>query len=346
MPRSRNSGQSNASVAIFATILIIAGVVAVLAVSNEFKKATTPPSMRNAIPSSVTGGAGPYASGTLLLVNDSAMTLMRLDATSERVTADQFTARFAGAHLPTEGANVANGSKVYFALAGVTSTGSVSPDGARTVQLSVDKNNTTALSVVRGNEKPQLIVLRDSSGHAFQNVSLLGWLTNNSIALAGAVGETSAVYAVSIDGAINVLAPMAPSALWGDARGGFAWYATAVMGEGIESSPHGPSELHRISPDGKDVLVARDELRVFQSVIAGTDGVFAATTDDGKSFFQDAADVGTKVMLGALRPLLFLPGGDLVVRDGYDIALYNESTRTSRKLGTLPEGEVHVFFLP
>jgi hypothetical protein len=347
--RSRDSGGPNKPVAIFATILVVAGVAAVVAVSSEFRSATTPASLKNPTNALQASQPGPYASGTILLVNDSAVTLMQLNATSERVTPEQFTARFKGAALPTEGVDAANGSKVSFHLP-TDSTSStarfLSPDRAREAQLVTTKNGATAISIAQSSETPQTIVLRDAQGHALQDVSLLGWLTDSTFAVSGISTSTPAVTILSTDGDVRRSVSLPTSTLWAEVHGGEVWYATGVVGEGIESTPHGPSELHRISADGTDTLAARDELHVFLTVIVGMNGQIAATTDDGQSFLLTVGDSTSRHVLGQLRPLLFLPDGELLVRDGFDMDVYDPTRQVSRKLGVVPEGEVNVFFLP
>ncbi|MFZ2804560.1 MAG: hypothetical protein WA001_05045 [Patescibacteria group bacterium] len=349
MPRTRSSRQPNKGVAIFATILVVVGVVAVVAFSSEFNKATTPPSTSNPGTSTVsTQTAGPYASGTVVLVNDSAVTLMRLDATTERVTEDQFTARFAGEALPVEGANVANGAKAYFHLPSASSSSAIpSPDGKTTAAMDdVKSDGATVLDISPVGGSPQTVVLRNAGGQALQDVSFLGWLDSRTLAVSAVATSTSEAYAVSIAGDVTPLAPLPSSMVWDDARGGSIWYGTAVMGQGIESEPQGPSELHRIAADGTDTLMTRDETHVYLTVVPGPNGAFAVTTDDGKSSLLESSTGAVRISLGTSRPLFFLPDGTLLMRTDYTIAVFNPTAQTSKTLGSVPEGQVSAFFLP
>jgi hypothetical protein len=124
------------------------------------------------------------------------------------------------------------------------------------------------------------------------------------------------------------------------------WYATAVQGEGLETPPKGPSELFRLAADGKAELVARDEKNVIISVITGPQRLLAYTLDNAQTFAMTAGQNASQVSLGKRRPLMFLPDGNLLARDGFDLVLIALPSGTPVKIGSLPEGSVSVFLMP
>jgi hypothetical protein len=152
------------------------------------------------------------------------------------------------------------------------------------------------------------------------------------------------VYGVDINGAARAPVPLPDNVITFVSRNGSFWFVTAKLGEGIESPPTAPSELHRLR-NGEDAVVARDALHVFVSVIGGPVNNLAFVTDDAQAFTAQAGDDGSRTALGKLRPLLFTPKGELIARDGFNLVLIDPGTGVRRTLGKLPEGAVSVFYL-
>lgn len=285
-------------------------------------------------------------SSTLLLINETAATLMSFSGKTERLTYEDFQARYATATLPAEGSQAANGAIAYLHLPLTTSTGAVtvSPDRKNTAQLGTPQRDGAAVILLsRHGAAPEKIVLRLPPNKPLKDATLLGWFdAQTMIAAARDAGDRFA-YAVSLDGIARPLVKLPENLIYLQGRSGILWYATAEMGEGLETPPAGPSELHRISLDGRDELVVREEKDVVLSAVSVPGSCVAYTTDANQSF---CLIEGSKIEVGKRRPLMFVGNRFLVLRDKFDLVLFDLQTSTSQKIGALPEGGVDVFVLP
>lgn len=358
MPRrSRTGNGPNKPLAIFATFLVVVGVAAVVVMSSQFAKLDQAPRAAVSSTTSTVSNHDTSASGTAVLVNPLGVTLVHLGGSTERLTFDQFETRVPLAQQPYEGSSVANGAPVYFRAAPqATSTdvGIPSPDKRYVAKFDTPKSDgATVLELIRSTEKPRTFTLRTAAGQPLRDAYLLGWFDASRIAIAAIATSSRAVYSVSLQGASSHLVDLPDTTVAVNARAGAVWYLTAVIGEGIESSPTGPSEVHRVTIDGIDRFVARNERRVIVSVIpdafhsSSTQRV-ALTMDDGQSCLlqEIGRSPSSCPSIGKLRPLFFLPDGRLLVRDGFEIHQFDPTSQTSVKLGDLPEGTVDLFFIP
>lgn len=273
---------------------------------------------------------------------------MDADGTLERLTVDAFALRTKEHRLPYEGSNVANGSVALFQASSSPSDAQKqvpSPDGKYVATRAESQaDGTSVVLLARGAEVPQKIVLRDKK-IPLKDAEIIGWFSDTELAVVVTAASSRSVYAVTTTAAPRFIVQLPETVMLLTIRGGLLWYTTAMKGEGIESPPKGPSEIHRVDSSGNDTSVTRDELRVVSSVVADASsrtGRIAYTTDDGQAFVFTESD-GKRVTLGKKRPLLFLSSGALVMRDGYDLVRVTPETGVLKKLGAVPEGKVDVF---
>ncbi|MBI5654432.1 hypothetical protein HZC53_02130 [Candidatus Uhrbacteria bacterium] len=343
--RLKNLSKTNVPVLLFATFLVVGGIVSAAYFSSQKADVAAQASKQGSVQNSTSQPQ--VASGTLWLANSDAVTVLKFDGTSERLSWDDFAKRFPSAVWPGQGSLAANGSAVSL-LSPEQASGTrkiyPSPDRRYMANLGTPKSDNAAVIEVRqGRESPQTLVIRDRKGRAFSDTQFMGWLDNRTLALTAVATSSRWVYAVDLNNVMRPLAPLPDDAVYLEVRAGAVWYATAVLGEGIESPPMGPSDLHRITSNGQDVIVAQDDSRVFQIVVANDRGDFMYATDDGQAYYQKSGDTGSRKALSERRPLLILRDGRLVLREGFKVVLYDPATSLSRDLGDLPEGEVRVF---
>lgn len=345
--RGSSADGPNKPLAVFATVLVVAGIAAVAYV------ASVRPGDRSVRPVVTEDGIdrrdAPSSTEPVVafLRNETSVTLLRKDGTTERLSAEAFGERFPDVDEPWEGSLVSNGAPVRYAAAtsAASGPGALSPDGASHVRIgTAQADGASVLLLQRASESERKLVLRDAKNQALRNASVAGWFDERTIMATAVPTSSRWAYAVGVDGRARALAPLPETIVSLFGRGGAVWYVTATPGEGLESPPKAPSELRRIGSDGSDQLVAKDELHVFLMVVSGPDGRFAFTTDDGKS--AAALEDGTHVSLGKRRPLVFLPDGRILLRDGFSLVLFDLRTGTTTPAGTVPEGNVEAYALP
>lgn len=344
--RLKNLSKTNVPVLLFATFLVVGGIA-----GAAFMSSKQPGSPINAITKAVTKppepAVGQVASGTLWMANADAVTILKFDGTSERLAWNEFKEKFSSKTWPAQGSSAASGASVDFnspESASGTGGSFISPDRRYRARPGLPKSDgASVIDVVQGNEKPQPIILRDRRGRALTEAMLAGWLTSRSLAVTAVATSSRWIYSADLNGSFVPLAPLPDSAVYLEARAGAVWYATAVLGQGIETPPQGPSDLHRVTADGKDEIVAHDDLRVFQIAVPDAVGNLLYATDDGQAFYMKVGDMSSRKALGKRRPLLILDDGRLVLRDGFNVLVYDQSTLESKDLGPLPEGEIKVF---
>lgn len=345
MRRHRSSGRKATTfLALFTTVIVILGVTGVAVLTSLRSTAPSSSSRGLIAPTSTTTVA---SEPELLLVNDSGMTALSLDGRTEHMTSAEFAARVPAPFRPVEGADAANGSPRVFSL----DKGSkqpreyVSPDRRYVARMGQPKSDgASVIETWQPNEKPQQTALRVGS-LAVREAILFGWGDSKTLLISALSKGVHAVFSVSLGGSVSQLAPLPDTTIWAEGRGAEVWYVTAQPGEGIESDPKPPSELHRVTLKGDD-LVVRDDQRVFMSVVSGKDGRIAYRMDDGVAAFMRIGDVSSRAILDKRQPILFLDDGRLVVRDGFDLWVMDPATGAITKIGTLPEGNVDAYLMP
>jgi hypothetical protein len=343
---NKGGGSAKAPLAVFATVLVVCGIA-----GAAFLSSTKPAPPQARPPETVTPAAadGVWPSGTAILLNSDSVTLVEPAGNATRLAAADFWEKAKPQRLPAEGSAAANGSGVFLLSpeqASGTRESYLSPDRRYVARLGEPKrDNAASIEVYQGRETPQSIVLRDRRGRALSSVYLLGWLGPRTLAAMAVATSTRGLYAIEINGAMRQIAQLPDDVVYAEARAGAVWYATAQLGEGLESAPTGPSEMRRITPAGEDTLVSREESRVFQIAVPDGHDRVMYTLDDGQAFL---ATIGQeeREQLGKLHPLGYLPDKKLLLREGFSLVAFDPETGESKSLADLPEGEVKVFVLP
>lgn len=344
--RPRSANEPNKPLALFATVLVVVGVAGVVYVSSQTQRMSDPAG------SSATSTAKPVPADSrkLLLVNPNGVTVQQLDGLSERLTFEQFKTRFADAALPKFGASAVNGMPVQFYLpedASSPAPTGLSPDGRYLAHLGTPQSDGAAvIAVTEGKEVPRKIVLRQNQ-RPLTDAFLYGWFDAKTLIVVAQSAGARWIFGVGVDGAIKPLAPVPENVVLFQGFPGGLWYVTATQGEGLESPPKAPSSLHRVTLEGEDVEVLGNQPHVIMSALPGPEGTVAYLTDDAEARWFRMGIGDAAVGLGKVRPLLFLPDGSLIVRNGFNLELVDLKKGTSggRVIGSVPEGAVSVFYL-
>ncbi len=347
--RPNKASKTNVPMVIFATFLVVVGI-ALDAYFSSQKPPATPLQTTKATASQKTPATPLQATGpALLLQNADAVTILGLDGKTQRLSLADFKSQVAEKYWPTEGSQAANGSVAYFLAAASSDSRQafLNSDRSYTAALGIAKaDGASVIEVAKGSDKAQQLVLRDKNGKPLSDASLLGWLDANSLVVSAVATTTRAAYTLNVDGNVRYLSALPDNVVYEEARAGAIWYATAQLGQGLESEPQGPSELHRVTADGADLKVARDALRVFLVAVPSGADKLMYMMDDGAAYYQTIGGQSSRTALGKRRPLAFLPDGRLALRDNYDVVAYDPANGQVSKLGALPEGEVKVFVAP
>lgn len=344
------SSTTNRPLAVFATLLVVVGIVGVAYISSLRSTPEVPATKTTTATSTVQTASGTVDQPLLFLVNDSSVSLVAADGTMEHLGFSDFALRAVNHRLPDEGSTAATGGVTHFSTV-TTPTQSNAPSPVPSPQGTyailpggAQADDASVVDLVRGTEAPQKIVLRDQ-GIALKDADIVGWFSDTQFVVAATATSSRVLYVVGITGEPRYLTPLPDTIVFLAERDGFVWYATAIPGQGIEDEPTGPSEIHRVDSSGQDRLMTQSTQHVVENVVSDPTPQgdrIAYTTDDDQSYVFDQAN-GRQISLGKDRPLLFLSGNRIVLRDGYALDLMNMDTGQVQKLAALPEGDVSVF---
>jgi len=345
MPKKQSlSPKTNAPLAIFATILVVAGIVASAWFSSH--KTTTTQNATSTTPVVDVVPNKDLSTNDILLQNETSITVLHLDGKSERLSYDDFSGRYKLGY-PMHGVSVANGSPVVLSLkADALPSGSIDPSGAYVAHLGQPKEDgASTIEISENNTVSQSIVLRDSIGHPLKDALIIGWLSPRIVV--ASVVSTSSRYAYGFDrdGRVTQLASLPESLAYQSIQCGQLWYATAVLGQGLESAPTGPSDLYSVDAMGDVKTIAHDDSRVFSSLVCGDAGI-AYRLDNGEASYLPSEEEAKKVDLGKRTPLAILSDGRILLRDNFELILLDLATQEVTELGSVPEGEVKAFVVP
>lgn len=151
--------------------------------------------------------------------------------------------------------------------------------------------------VFEGGTRVALVAQND---RPFREAQVVGWMDASHVAVVAFRGDVRYALAVSVDGALQELGALPE--LVGDfaAGGGAFWYVTATPGLGIEFGPRGPSALHRIALDGGEAVVARHVTDVLEGLSVSVDGAYAYRV--GGTLFvgrdETSVNAGTGIPIG------------------------------------------------
>lgn len=280
---------------------------------------------------------------SLLLLNADTATILSLSGREERISLEQLEVRFGKQKKPREGSSAANGGFVEYPMAGISSGTILSPDGAYSAHLADPRaDGATALLLKPQSGIERLVVLRKGNDPV-RDGALAGWFDSHTLAIVAYTEAEKKLYAADLDGSVREIAVLPDTVVFSSMRAQSFWYMTAVQGAGIEIPPKGPSELHRVSIDGKDVLMARDEKRVIFGLITDEQGRIVYSLDDGNSVLAGLDVPRGQVELGKRRALGMLPDGRVILREGFSISVFDPISDVTERIGELPEGDVRVF---
>lgn len=318
-------------------------LVAVLAFAAFRFLEPDPPNRIPIVPAPVAPDIVEASTITIALVNENAVTLVDLNGEAKRMTAEEFLNAHPSSTWPRDGVQVSNGQWVSFKMPAQVASGTrglfPSTDGTWVASSGSIKSDGTSVIRIASKTKTKDLVFRHPGGAPIRDVSILGWFDDVTMVLTGHVTSTPWLYTLSIQGVTQPLVSLPETVISFQVRAGELWYITAVQGEGIESNPVGPSDVHRvvIHPTVKDTIERHEDTKVVIG-LTGTSPL-AFTLDTGESFWKD-------ISIGARRPLLVLPDQRLIVRDGFDLMIFDPKTGVMRKLVAVPEGSVTLFLMP
>jgi hypothetical protein len=152
---------------------------------------------------------------------------------------------------------------------------------------------------------------RDSNGRLYQYSQIVGWMNDTQVAMTAVQGDQRHALIVEPTGRVTPLVKLPETALAFTVSENTFWYVTATEPQDIAFGPQGPSELHRVTSDGTDTMIARSEDAVIDEVLAGTDGR-AAYVVSGSLYVING---DTAVNRGTGRPMGWQENGALMVED-------------------------------
>jgi hypothetical protein len=196
--------------------------------------------------------------------------------------------------------------------------GSPKSDGAGTLRISDGKN-------------VEEIVLRGKKSLAYRDAEIIGWIDDDHVALSALQGDARHIVLVEPLGRVNELVQVPEEAAAFSVGAGSVWYVTVTPGQGIESGPTGPSEVHRVSLNGEDRVAAHEEdVQAIESLtvrpnVPADPLPFAYRVGD-RLIWSDAS--GTRTDLGSARALGWSADGGLIVaRDRMIVSILTSGIR-------------------
>lgn len=340
-PLSRPNGY----LALFATFLVVGGVVfaSILATPT-----INPDAKPGVLPQPPVVTASPTGTGEVLVVSQEGAMLYAHEG-SQKLSWPDDVKLLKRSLSQFEGADAKTGERVYLASGFVraTSTGIHSPDGRRGLFPSPAKADGTGSVEVRLGSETQTIVTRLGNGKGIKDVMPLGWWDSDSIAITGRVTSTRMVFAVTLAGVVTPIAPIPDVASGLSIEGGNVWYVTLEPGQGLESPPGPPSELHLILRDGADQRVVLETKNVItRYVTSGQTVAYQMDSGELSVISPLSSSSQSKIPQGDGTPLLFIDWTHLVLRK--DGKLFKRNVITGLEetiLDSIPE-DASVFVIP
>lgn len=307
--------------ALFATFLVVGGVAAV-----AFVAAPRTPVPEQQPPSDAPKKPSLYFP-PFLTVDGSARLITE---SAERELAWPDDVKFLGQPLSTvKGVEVATGESVELENGFVRSSSTAvrSPDGRRSAQSATHRQDATGSIEVRYGNDARSYVLRLPDGSGVRDAKPVGWWNDDTVAVFGLSTSTRDVFALSLTGTVRRVAQLPEFIEHVRVEDGAVWYVRVTPGEGLEQPAMPPTELHRVTMDGRDEAVVSEEGDVIARYVVQTPTVLAYQTEKGNLVLVSG---GKAESLGRGTPVLFLNEEHLLIlRDG---ALFmrhlDESTET------------------
>lgn len=295
--------------ALFATFLVVGGVAAV-----AFVAAPRTPSGQDQKPvPEAQKKASPYFPPFLAV--DASVRL--ITDTAERTLAWPDDVKVLGQPLSTvRGVDVGTGEVAVLENGFVRSTSTAvrSPDGRRSAQSATHRQDATSSIEVRYGNESRSYVLRLSNGSGVRDAKPVGWWDDDTVAVFGLTTSTRDVYALDLTGTVRRVAQLPEFIEHVRVEDGAVWYVRVTPGEGLEQPAMPPTELHRVTPDGRDEAVVSESGEVITGYAILTPALLAYQTEKGGAVLVSD---GKAVSLGKGMPLLFLNEEHLLImRDG------------------------------
>lgn len=333
--------------ALFATILVVAGVVAVAFVAAPRK--TAQPPKTDGKPQQATS----TASGPALLIADGLGARFVIDG-KERPAKWPYDTNLLGQPLSTlVGRHVLTGEPAYFLPEFVLATSSAgirSPDGRRSLHSAPARRDGAGAVEVRYGSESHTYVLRLANGRAVKDVNPIGWWDSETMAATGYVTTTRILFSVNLSGVVEQIAVLPDTINFIRAENGSVRYVEVRPGEGLESEPRPPSSLHRVSRDGTEEVVAEESDRIILGYvtkepqgISGTRGI-AYQTDDGRAI--SIGEDGHTKDLGSGMPLGFTDDSRVVLKRGAELIAVYDMTGEEWRVADAPGDDGAVFVIP
>lgn len=215
-------------------------------------------------------------------------------------------------------------------------------DGTRGGRIGATQNDDAGTVVFSASgASDQDVVLRNASSRPYHDPTPIGWMDRDWFVVTAFRGDALYALAVQPSGTVSELVTI-PEEAGGEASGdGAFWYVTVTPGPGIEFGPSGPSAIHRVGTDGKDVEVAQDAEGAIDGVLPGPDGRFAYTIGGTLFVGQGTTTVnaGTGYPLGWMdRTLLVSRSGRLSLVGPVDAVSGSDAISSTDTTIVLPEG--------
>jgi hypothetical protein len=329
----------NGYLALFATFLVVGGVVcaAILATPK-----LNPDSKVPSLPEAPVVTASTTGTGGVLVVDHGVATLYQKQG-SRKLSWPDDVAMLGRPLSQIEGVDSKTGERAYLTTGFQrdAESGIHSPDGRRSLFPSPARPDGTGSVEVRLGSEKQTIVLRLGS-KGVKDVMPLGWWDTETVAVTGRTTSSRMIYAATLAGEVSPVAFIPDNANDLTVQGSNVWYVTLEPGQGLESPPGPPSELHGISRRGVDVTVAKEVTHVITSYVSFGQNA-AYQTDAGDLVFVPDGDTH-QLPLGKGTPLLFRDATHLVIRrEGRLLAKDAITGLEEPILDTIPEGvSIHV----
>ncbi len=291
--------------------------------------------------------APPIASSTdvLILLNQDSATIQHMDGKNERMLLDVFFKKFAQLTLPAEGSKLSNGIVTPFPDPKLDKGAIPSPDWKYTARLAEPRaDGATSIFLKPKTQNARTIILREGN-QPLRDGSFAGWFDEKNMAIVAYTDQNKSLYSAGLDGSLKKIAPMPDTVVMSTMRHGIFWYVTATLGQGIETPPSSPSELHRVTLDGKEVRMAREEKQVITGIMAEANGRIAYSLDNGEAVLSGLGLPNGQLNIGSRHPVVLVSNGHVIIRDGFFLMAFDPATGATSKLSEIPEGEISVFVL-
>lgn len=333
------STQNKGFTAVFISLLVIAAAIAVVFVyPDRFSPKIAPPP----ISPSATQSFDP--SGSRVLLADDAGAWLQ-SASGSRPLKWPEDVKLLGAPLSTfRGHDAKTGEDAYLESGFVFATSSVglrSPDGRRSIHPTPSAPDGTGAILIRYGGDTHTVILREENGRGIRDAHAVGWWDNETAAVVGIRNSIRTAFAVGIAGGVRAVSSLPETAARIEMRDGGLWYVTLTPGEGLESEPTPPSELHKLASDGKDATPMIFPTMVIARYVVIDGNLIATQNENGKIFYSSSYEnaVAEGMLLDATSD------GKLLIRKGDNLLFGDPRSGSMASLPVALDRRVAVFLL-